>query len=49
MDVQTGDASKISVEESLKEASEALCVVEVEDSVTVENGSSLVVNGSAGE
>jgi len=49
VDVQPGDASKISVGDSLKEASEALCVVEVEDSVTVENGSSLVVNGSAGE
>jgi len=47
--VQTGDASKISVGGSLEAATKALCVVEVEDSVTVENGSCLVVNGSADE
>ena len=49
VNVQTGNASKVSVGDGLKKASQTLCIVEVEDSVTVENGSSLVVDGSAGE
>jgi hypothetical protein len=49
MDVQSGDTSKVSVGDGLEEASQALGVIEVEDSCTVEDWTSFSIDRSAGE
>lgn len=49
MDVQSGDTGKVSVGDGLEEASQALSVVEVEDSCAIEDWTSLRIDRSAGE
>lgn len=49
MDVEFGDASKVSVGDGLEEGSQTLSIVEVEDSDTVENRTSLGVDSLACE
>jgi len=49
MDVEFGDASKVSVGDGLEEGSQALSIVEVEDGDTVENRTSFSVDSLACE